>query len=132
MVRITDAATDDLHGTVRLNADGTLRFSPEPGFNGPLSFTYTISDGDATDTATVNLTVDSINDPPIAEPDLVSGPEDTVLTFDPRANDADPENDPLTITADQRPADRHRHPGPAGRRPADDEPRRTRCRSAPT
>ena len=99
VVRLTDTATGDLNGTVRLNPDGTLRFVPESGFNGPLSFTYTITDGDAQDTATVNLTVDSINDPPIAEPDLVTGPEDTVLTFDPRANDADPENDPLTITA---------------------------------
>ncbi len=86
-------------GSVTLTAQGMLLFTPAPGFNGPVNFSYTISDGQATATAQVSLAVDSVNDAPVARNDLVSGPEDTVLTFDPRANDVDPENDPLTIVS---------------------------------
>ena len=97
-VQITDPVTGTPIGSVTLTPEGTLVFTPAPGFNGPVDFPYTVSDGTTTDTATVNLTVDSINDPPVANPDQVTGPEDTLLTFDPRANDSDPEKDPLTIT----------------------------------
>jgi hypothetical protein len=63
------------------------------------SFTYTISDGNGgTGTATVTLTVTNTNDPPTANDDAVGTNEDTPVTFDPRANDTDPDTDPLTIT----------------------------------
>ena len=40
VVRHTAAA----HGSVDIAADGTLRYTPEPGFTGRDSFTYTVSD----------------------------------------------------------------------------------------
>ncbi len=56
-------ATDDTHGTVSLDSDGNVVFTPEENYNGEASFNYTISDGNGgTDTATVTLNVDSVND----------------------------------------------------------------------
>ncbi|MCL6729340.1 cadherin-like domain-containing protein, partial [Sphingomonas hankyongi] len=52
-------------GTVTLGMDGKLTFTPTPDYNGTPSFTYTVQDCDGlTDTATVNLTVKSVNDAP--------------------------------------------------------------------
>jgi T1SS-143 domain-containing protein len=83
---------------VTVNADGTLTVDPAANYNGPLTFKYTISDGTATSEAQVNVVVDSRNDPPVADDDVVEGLEDTKFSFDPRANDTDPEGDALRIT----------------------------------
>ena len=45
------------NGTVVVNGNGTLTFTPDTGFEGFDAFTYTISDGALTDTATVDLIV---------------------------------------------------------------------------
>ncbi|GHC16447.1 hypothetical protein GCM10007291_13660 [Gemmobacter nanjingensis] len=45
-------------GTVTVNADGTITFTPNAGFSGDATFEYTITDPDGlTDTATVTVTV---------------------------------------------------------------------------
>ncbi|MDD3529003.1 MAG: Ig-like domain-containing protein, partial [Gallionellaceae bacterium] len=53
------------------------------------------------DSAAVNITVDSVNDPPIANPDPIVINEDVTSTFDPRANDFDVDtpHDQLVITS---------------------------------
>ena len=56
------------HGTVTLAA-GQVTYTPNPNYNGPASFTYTISDGVLTSTATVSITVVSVNDDPVAVDD---------------------------------------------------------------
>ena len=67
------------HGTVAL-VGGDAVFTPTANYNGPASFTYTISDGNGgTSTATVNLTVNPMNDPPtITTDDGVVGGNDLV------------------------------------------------------
>jgi hypothetical protein len=85
-------------GTVTLNANGTLTFAPALNYNGSPSFSYTISDGTTTATATVNGTVTPVSDAPIAAGDSVTIVEDTPFTFDPRGNDSDIDGDPLNIT----------------------------------
>ena len=50
------------------------------------------------DDATVAVTVNPVNDAPVAANDAVSTDEDTAVTIDVLANDSDPENDQLTIT----------------------------------
>ncbi|MEL6505872.1 MAG: tandem-95 repeat protein [Pseudomonadota bacterium] len=88
-------------GTVALAADGqTLTFTPVPNAFGPVSFDYTITDGDLTDTAIVDLNVLPVNDAPDAVDD---GPvvlvEDGFTSFDPiTPNDSDVEGDPLSIS----------------------------------
>lgn len=87
-------------GSVRLNSDGTLTFTPTANFNGTPSFTYTVSDGNGgTATATVAGTVTPVNDAPVAVNDSFTTPEDTAVTFDVRGNDSDVDGDALTVTA---------------------------------
>ena len=87
------------NGTVTINPDGTIRYTPNANFNGTDTITYTVSDGKGgTATATVTVTITPVNDPPVARPDTATVNEDTPLTLDPRVNDSDPEGDPLTIT----------------------------------
>ncbi|HEX6185294.1 MAG TPA: PxKF domain-containing protein, partial [Pyrinomonadaceae bacterium] len=49
--------TGPSNGQVTINGDGSFSYNPNPGYEGPDSFTYTISDGTSTDTATVTLNV---------------------------------------------------------------------------
>ncbi|NQY21938.1 MAG: tandem-95 repeat protein, partial [Campylobacteraceae bacterium] len=63
---------DGSNGTVILNSEGTVTFTPSVNYNGIATFTYTITDTNgATDTATVTLKVVEVNDAPIAKDDGV-------------------------------------------------------------
>jgi len=54
------------HGTVVIELDNTVTYTPDADYNGPDSFTYTIADGrGGTDSATVNVTVKPVNDAPV-------------------------------------------------------------------
>ena len=87
------------YGTLTLRADGGFTYAPAANYNGPDSFTYRASDGrGGATTGTVTLTVTPVNDPPTATGDAVTTPEDTPVAVAVRANDADPDGDPLTVT----------------------------------
>jgi VCBS repeat-containing protein len=91
-------------GTVSLAA-GNITFTPTANYNGPASFAYTLSDGNGgTDTATVTLTVNPVNDAPIAVDDAFSGDEDTPLAGNVLANDTDVEGNALNATLVAGPA----------------------------
>ena len=47
------------YGTAYANADGTVDYTPDAGFTGPDTFTYTVDDdeGNTSNEATVNVTV---------------------------------------------------------------------------
>jgi len=65
-------ADENTHGTVGLDANGNVIFTPDADYNGEASFTYTINDGNGgTDTATVSFNVDALNDAPDAVDDIV-------------------------------------------------------------
>lgn len=50
--------TDPSHGTVAVTVNGSFSYTPEAGYGGPDSFTYTVSDAASTsNVATVNLNV---------------------------------------------------------------------------
>jgi hypothetical protein len=51
------AWTNGAHGTVSCTAAGSCTYTPDAGYSGPDSFTYTNSDGPLNDTGTVNVTV---------------------------------------------------------------------------
>ncbi|MBL7563156.1 tandem-95 repeat protein [Legionella bononiensis] len=69
------------NGTVLLNANGTLNFTPTANYNGSTSFTYTVTSGGVTETATVNVTVNSVNDAPSGINSSVTTLEDTAKVF---------------------------------------------------
>jgi len=74
--------TQPARGTLRNNLNGTLTYQPSRNFNGVDSFTYTVSDGrGGSDTATVFITVSSVEDLPVAGNDRVSTNEDTALSI---------------------------------------------------
>ena len=67
-----------VNGTVALDANGDVVFTPNPDFSGDATFTYTVSDGNGgTDTATVNVTVNAAaNTAPVAADDATSSRHD--------------------------------------------------------
>ncbi len=88
------------NGQITLQADGTQMFDPAPGFNGLTTFNYVIQDSSgATAGASASITVSPVNDVPVAVADSAGTVEDTSVILDLRANDSDPDGDPLTITA---------------------------------
>ncbi len=88
------------HGTIVDNEDGTFTFTPDENWNGETNFTYTVSDGEGgTDTATVSITVDGVNDGPVANDDTASATEDGgAVTINVLGNDTDLDGDTLTVT----------------------------------
>ena len=57
-------ATHPANGTVVVNGDKTITYTPNLNYNGADSFTYTVTSGGVTETATVNLTVSPVADTP--------------------------------------------------------------------
>jgi len=58
----------------QLNADGSFTYTPAANYNGPDAFTYHATDGTLpSTTATVTITVNSVNDPP----SFTAGPDET-------------------------------------------------------
>lgn len=53
------------NGSVVDNGNGTVTYTPNTNFNGTDSFTYTITDGITSDTATVTIDVGGVNDNPV-------------------------------------------------------------------
>jgi len=101
---ITETTTPE-NGSVVINEDGTITYTPNPDFNGTDSFEYTITDGNGGfDTAIVTVTIGGTNDAPVAVDDAASTEEDTPVIIAVLDNDSDPDNDPLTITETTTPA----------------------------
>lgn len=100
--------TGPAQGTVSLNADGSFTYTPNAGYTGADSFTYTVSDGTATsNTATVQLTVQNVNAPPVAVNDTAAVSENVPVTVAPPGvlgNDTDADGDALTAALATGPA----------------------------
>ena len=72
-------ATQPANGTATVNADGTLKYTPNTGFSGQDTFTYTICDDGnpaACDTETVTITVNNVFTPGPA----ITTPQNTSVT----------------------------------------------------
>ena len=93
-----------VNGTVTFTPSLVV-FTPAPNYFGSASFTYTISDGQGgTSTTTVNVTVNSVNDPPVAATDVVTANEDEPSCAEHSfflENDVDSDGDPMTVTSAQ-------------------------------
>ncbi|NVK41602.1 MAG: tandem-95 repeat protein [Oceanospirillaceae bacterium] len=85
------------NGSVAQSGD-SLVYTPAPGFFGVDSFTYTVTDGyDISLPALVAVTVNEVNQPPVAQPDSADVALNSSLTIDVLANDTDPDGDNLSI-----------------------------------
>ena len=62
------------HGTITDNKDGTYTFTPEPNYNGAVSFTYDVQDPQgATVAASASMTLAAVADTPILNVDITLG-----------------------------------------------------------
>ncbi|MFZ5521161.1 MAG: tandem-95 repeat protein [Pseudomonadota bacterium] len=85
--------SDPAHGTVTVRADGTWTYTPAPNYNGPDSFTVTVSDGHGgTASSTITVGVTPVNDLPDSASVSRTVAEDnsyTLTSADFAFNDAD-------------------------------------------
>jgi ABC-type thiamin/hydroxymethylpyrimidine transport system permease subunit len=81
---VVSGVTQGANGTVTFLPGGNVTYTSNPDFNGADSFTYTVSSGGVSETATVNVTVNAVAD---VVDDNVTTPEDTPVTFNVVAND---------------------------------------------
>ncbi|WP_249306342.1 Hint domain-containing protein [Rhodobacter capsulatus] len=87
---LTVTGASSPNGTVTVNADGTITFTPATGFSGAATITYTVSDGQGgTDTAIITVTVGA--DPRDGYVDGTAGGDliDTGYTGDPQGDRVD-------------------------------------------
>ena len=90
-----------------LNTDGSFDYTPNADFNGSDSFTYFANDGQAdSNAATVTITINPINDPPVAVDDTATTDEDQQIDIDVLANDSDVDGnlDPTSVSVVNGPA----------------------------
>src|SRR4029450_6757832 len=88
------------HGSLTLNVNGSLTYTPAANYNGPDSFTYKANDGTVdSNVATVSLTVNAVNDAPVAVNDSYNTNEDAPLNISAPgvlSNDTDVDGNSLT------------------------------------
>jgi hypothetical protein len=103
MTLAVSAVSNQLHGTV--SHSGTqVTFVPDANYNGMASFDYTITDGVLTSTATVTITVNAVDDPPVAVDDTITTAESALPgMFDVLANDTDIDGGPITVATVSQP-----------------------------
>jgi len=91
---VTDDATD---GTTQVIDSDTIEYTPNAGFAGMDSFTYTLTDNNGdSDTAIVSIKVNAI---PVANVDNAVTLKNTEITIDVLANDSGLNDAPLTLSA---------------------------------
>jgi len=84
------STTTPTNGTVTVTLDYSIDYTPDAEFSGSDSFTYTVSDGALTATATVNVIINNVNDSPLITPVLVQTTSEGGLVSIPiSANDAE-------------------------------------------
>jgi VCBS repeat-containing protein len=71
------------HGGLSLSANGSVSYTPDPDFSGMDAFTYRAIDAEdaQSNVATVTITVENINDPPVAQNQSLETDEDVPLPF---------------------------------------------------
>jgi len=79
-------------GSATVNADGSIKYTPNPNANGLDVLTYKVSvNGLDSNVAKLSLFVFALNDAPVASDDSVTGTIGTPLFFSPLDNDTDPD-----------------------------------------
>ncbi|MDG2381534.1 MAG: Ig-like domain-containing protein [Pirellulaceae bacterium] len=101
--------SDPERGDLTFEADGAIHYASDLNYYGSDSFTYRLSDGiDTSEVITVNLTIEAVDDAPIASDDgYFAAPGQgvvTTLSNGVLANDSDVDSSGLTVELVQPPA----------------------------
>ncbi|HHX8340243.1 TPA: tandem-95 repeat protein [Vibrio alginolyticus] len=100
-----DTNNDPANGTVSVNPDGSVTYTPNDNYHGTDSFTYIVTSGGVSESTTVNVDVTPVNDAPVANDDAATTQEDTAVTIDVLPNDTDIDGDKLSIDSASVPSD---------------------------
>ncbi|HHB1560364.1 TPA: tandem-95 repeat protein [Vibrio parahaemolyticus] len=92
-----DAENSPKNGTVIVNSDGTVTYTPDDNYVGEDTFTYIVTSGGVSESTTVEVNVTPVNDAPVAKNDISTTQEDTAVTIDVLSNDTDVDGDKLSI-----------------------------------
>ncbi|WP_139126394.1 tandem-95 repeat protein, partial [Vibrio parahaemolyticus] len=100
-----DAENGPKNGTVIVNNDGTVIYTPDDNYVGKDTFTYVVTSGGVSESTTVEVNVTPVNDAPVAKDDIATTQEDTAVTIDVLPNDSDVDGDKLSIQSASVPSD---------------------------
>ncbi|EMX0311046.1 TPA: tandem-95 repeat protein [Vibrio parahaemolyticus] len=100
-----DAENGPKNGTVIVNSDGTVTYTPNDNYVGEDTFTYVVTSGGVSESTTVEVNVTPVNDAPVAKGDIATTQEDTAVTIDVLPNDTDVDGDTLSIQSASVPSD---------------------------
>ncbi len=100
-----NAVSEPASGGVSIDTDGSFQYEPDDGFVGTDTFTYTVTNGLNSSTATVTINV--VADVPVTLDDTYTAYEGSTLSVDVAggvlANDSDPGGLALSVDADAPP-----------------------------
>ncbi|MEI7422898.1 MAG: tandem-95 repeat protein, partial [Prolixibacteraceae bacterium] len=89
-------------------SSGVVTYTPAANFNGSASVTYTVNDNDSpantSNVGTLLVTVNEVNDPPVAVNDAITTLEDTPVTINVTTNDYDVDGTVDVTTVDLDPS----------------------------
>jgi len=98
-VSLTGIVTGPAHGTVLINPNGSVTYTPSPDHYGADSFNYVITGSNGgTATATASVTVNPVNDDPEARDDAFSLMQGESIAINVLANDRDVDADQVSLT----------------------------------
>ncbi|WP_180803985.1 tandem-95 repeat protein, partial [Vibrio parahaemolyticus] len=100
-----DTNNGPANGTVSINPDGSVTYTPNDNYHGTDSFTYIVTSGGVSEFTTVSVDVTPVNDAPVAKDDIATTQEDTAVTIDVLPNDTDVDGDTLSIQSASVPSD---------------------------
>ena len=83
-------------GTAAVGPGRSVTYTPAANFCGQATFSYTVGDPTLTDTAAVTVTVDCVNDPPVANPDSGAVGAGGTVAVNVLGNDTDVDGDTLS------------------------------------
>ncbi|EJG1814242.1 tandem-95 repeat protein [Vibrio parahaemolyticus] len=92
-----DTNNGPANGTVSVNPDGSVTYTPNDNYVGKDTFTYVVTSGGVSESTAVEVNVTPVNDAPVAKDDIATTQEDTAVTIDVLPNDTDVDGDKLSI-----------------------------------
>ncbi|EGR0439730.1 tandem-95 repeat protein, partial [Vibrio parahaemolyticus] len=100
-----DTNNGPANGTVSVNPDGSVTYTPNDNYVGKDTFTYVVTSGGVSESTAVEVNVTPVNDAPVAKDDIATTQEDTAVTIDVLPNDTDIDGDTLRIDSASVPSD---------------------------
>lgn len=109
--------TGPTSGSIDLAQDGSYTYTPDPGFSGTDTFTYSVNDAEGNTsiaTVTVNIGPAPVNQAPVANDDAESTAFETEFSGNVLVNDSDPEGDQILAWVEEGPTSGSIQLGPDG------------------